>query len=129
MSHYYRDIQSNRTVQSWAAGLHMQVQLFSRAQWEHRNSVVHARNTKGRKIINEQKLQSRLEYQLNLGIRYLPVHLHHLVSYTVNEALRQPRSKMMSWLHHLETVRPYYEEAESREVNTQRIFIRHWLRT
>lgn len=129
MSHYYRDIQSNRTVQSWAAGLHTQLQLFSRAQWEHRNSVVHARNTKGRKIINEQKLQSRLEYQLNLGIRYLPVHLHHLVSYTVNEALKQPRSKMMSWLHHLETVRPYYEEAESREVNTQRIFIRHWLRT
>ena len=129
MSHYYREIKSNRTVDSWAAGLHMQMQLFSRAQWEHRNSVVHARNSKGRKVSNERKIQSRLEYQLNLGIRYLPVHLHHLVSYTVDEALRQPRSKMMSWLHHLETVRPFYEEAESREVNTQRIFIRHWLRT
>ena len=128
MTHYYREIKSNRNADSWAAGLHMQMQLFSRAQWNHRNSVVHARNSKGRKVANERKLQSRLEFQLNLGIRYLPVHLHHLVSYTVDEALRQPRSKMMSWLHHLETVRPYYEEAESREVNTQRIFIRHWLR-
>ena len=63
---------------------------FSRAQWGHRNSVVHAINEKERKVANERKIQSRLEYQLNLGIRYLPVHLHHLVSYTVDEAPRQP---------------------------------------
>lgn len=44
MSHYYREIKSNRNALSWAAGFHMQMQVFSRAQQQHRNSVVHARN-------------------------------------------------------------------------------------
>ena len=129
MQHYYREIGSQRTALSWAAGLHYQLQLFTRSQWDHRNLVVHARNAKGRKITSEQEIQSRLEYQLELGMRYLPTHLHQVMNYTIPEALQQPRSKMLSWLHHLETVRPFYEATESREVNTQRIFLRHWLRT
>ena len=128
MNHYYRGIKSNRTAKSWAAVLHLQMQKFARAQWEHRNSVVHARNAKGRKLTSEKDIKTRLEYQLNLGVRYLPVHLHHLANFNLAEALSQPRSKMLSWLHHLEVVRPFYEETETRHVNTQRIFFRHWLR-
>lgn len=129
MSHYYQEIKSSRSSQSWAAGLHMQLQLFSRAQWNHRNSVVHARNATGRKLTSENEISTRLQYQLDLGTRYLPTHLHHLANFSVAEALKEPRSKMLSWLHHLETVRPYYEATESREVNTQRFFyLRHWLR-
>ena len=75
-----------------------------------------------------KEIKTRLEYQLNLGVRYLPVQLHHLANFNLEEALSQPRSKMLSWLHHLEVVRPFYEEMETREVNTQRIFFRHWLR-
>ena len=129
MHHYFRDIGSHRTALSWAAGLHYQLQLFARSQWNHRNSVVHARNEKGRKITSEQEIQSWLEYQLGLGIQYLPTHLHHVMNYTIPEALQQSRSKMLTWLHHLETVRPFYEATESRGVNTQRIFMRHWLST
>ena len=129
MTHYYRDIGSNRTALSWAAGLHMQLQLFARSQWTHRNSVVHARNQQDRKITSEKKIVARLKYQLELGIQYLPPHLHNLAAFSVESALKEPRSKMLSWLHHLETVRPFYEAIESREVNTQRIFLRHWLRT
>ena len=129
MEQYYREIKSQRTSLSWAAGLHYQLQIFSRSQWNHRNAVVHARNEKGRKLTSEKEIQSRLEYQLQLGIRYLPPHLHHIMNFTITGALKQPRTKMLSWLHHLETVRPFYEASESREVNAQRIFLRHWLRT
>ena len=129
MLQYYREIGSNRSALSWTAGLHYQLQLFSRSQWDHRNAVVHARTAKGRKLTSEKEIQSRLEYQLGLGIQYLPTHLHHVMDFTVVGALQQPRSKMLSWLHHLETLRPFYEAAESREVNTQRILLRHWLRT
>ena len=128
MMHYYREIKSKRSASSWATGLHIQMQQFARAQWDHRNSVVHARNAKGRKLTSEKEIKTRLEYQLNLGVRYLPVHLHHLANFNLEEALSQPRSKMLSWLHHLEVVRPFYEEMETRDVNTQRIFFRHWLR-
>ena len=129
MTHYYREIGSNRTALSGATGLHMQLQLFKRSQWTHRNSVVHARNQQGRKITSEKKIAARLKYQLELGIQYLPPHLHNLAAFSVESALKEPRSKMLSWLHHLETVRSFYEPNESREVNTQRIFLRHWLRT
>ena len=129
MDQYYRDIKSQRSSLSWAAGLHYQLQLFSRSQWTHRNEIVHARNEKDRKLTSEKEIQSRLEFQLQLGIRYLPPHLHHIMDFTVAGALTQPRTKMLSWLHHLETVRPFYEATESREVNAQRTFLRHWLRT
>ena len=128
MEKHYRDTKSNRTSTSWAAGLHFQLQQFSRAQWEHRNSVVHARNAHGRKLTSEKDITKRLEYQLRMGIRFLPAHLHHLAHFDLTTALKEPRSKILSWLHHLEVVRPFYEEVESQEVNTQRIFFRHWLR-
>ena len=80
------------------------------------------------KITSENEIQARLEYQLSMGIRFLPAHLHHLANFNVADALNQPRSKMLAWLHHLEVVRPFYEETETREVNTQRILLRHWLR-
>ena len=128
MAHYYREIKSSRTASSWTAGLHFHMQKFARSQWDHRNSIVHARNAKGRKITSEKEIQARLEYQLSMGIRFLPAHLHHLASFNVADALTQPRSKMLAWLYHLEVVRPFYEETETREVNTQRIFLRHWLR-
>ena len=127
MGHYYRSIKSTRTALSWAAGLHLQLQLFAKSQWDHRNSVVHARNEKGRKLTSEREIAARLEHQLRLGIKFLPTHLHHLVAFTVESALKEPRSKMMTWLHHLELVRPFYEEKESQEINDQRIFFRHWL--
>ena len=49
MEHYYREIRSSRSASSWTAGLHFQLQKFARSQWDHMNSVVHARNAKGRK--------------------------------------------------------------------------------
>ena len=128
MTQHYHDIKSKRTAASWAAGLNIQLQHFSRSQWEHRNSVVHARNAQGRKLTSEKEITSRLEYQLRMGVRFLQVHLHHLANFNIKAALKEPRSKMLAWLHHLEVVRPFYEEVESQEVNTQRIFLRHWLR-
>lgn len=128
MAHYYREIQSSRTATSWAAGLHLNLQKYVRAQWDHRNSVVHARNSKGRKLTSEREIRTRLEYQLSTGIQYLPTHLHHLANFNLEKALSEPRSKLLAWLHHLEVVRPFYEETETREVDTQRIFFRHWLR-
>ena len=53
---YYCSIKSSRTALSWAAGLHLQLQLFAESQWEHRNSVVHTRNEKGRKLTLERDI-------------------------------------------------------------------------
>ena len=128
MAHHYREIKSSRTSLSWAAGLHVELQKFCRSQWDHRNSVVHARNEKGRKLTKEAEIRSRLEYQLQLGVRNLPPYLHHLANFDTDQAMTQPRTKMLSWLHHLELARPFYEEEETRETNSQRIFLRHWLR-
>ena len=128
MGHYYRLIKSTRTALSWAAGLHLQLQLFAKSQWDHRNSVVHARNEHGRKLTSERNIAARLEHQLRLGIKFLPTNLHHLVNFTVDSTLKEPRSKLITRLHHLELVRPFYEEKESQEINDQRIFFRHWLR-
>ena len=87
---------------SWAAGLYLQLQLFEKPQWEHRNSVVHARNEKGRKVTSERDIATRLDHQLRLGIRFLPAQVNNLVDFAVESALKEPRSKMLTWLHHLE---------------------------
>ena len=56
MGHYYRSIKPSRNALSWTAGLHLQLQLFTKSQWEHRNSVVHARNGQGRKLTSERDI-------------------------------------------------------------------------
>lgn len=127
MEEYYFDTENKRTGVSWSASLSNKIILFARDMWKLRNERKYAKDAFGRLLSDESKLYKRVAYQFDQAPRNLPSKDHHMIPQTMDILLKKSRPALLAWVHHLETVRPYFEEEYERLLTQQRVFIQNWL--
>ena len=127
MEKYYFDNGNKRIGVSWSASLSNKIILFARDMWKLRNERKYAKDAFGRLLSDESKLYKRVAYQFDQGPRNLPSKDHHMIPQTMDILLKKSRPALLAWVHHLETVRPYFEEEYERLLTQQRVFIQNWL--
>ena len=127
MSSYYDEIESSRTGRSWSAGLIKRIFEFAHLCWKDRNEHKYEKDAFGRLLADESKLLERVRFQISLGSQQLPAHLQHLVPESTDIVLRKSRTALLSWLHHMEMIRSFFDEMEDREQARQRTFLHAWL--
>jgi hypothetical protein len=117
---YYREIESTRSANKWAAGLVTTLLSMTHSQWTHRNSILHARDAHGLRLREGKELDTAISLQLQSGLDGLHPRDYHLIERGRDKVFRMTGSGKLSWLASIRIARETYRVQAAKDMDCMR---------
>jgi hypothetical protein len=117
---YYREIESTRSANKWAAGLVTTLLSMTHSQWTHRNSILHARDAHGLRLREGKELDTAISLQLQSGLDGLHPRDYHLIERGRDKVFRMTGSGKLSWLASIRIARETYRVQAAKDTDCMR---------
>jgi hypothetical protein len=126
-ANYYLSMDSPRSPHKWAAGLVTNLLTVTHAQWMHRCSVLHERDSQGLKLQEGRELLASVQQQFALGVDGLLTKDHHYIRRGWDCILALPAANKKAWLTGIILARQLYLDSEAGELHGMQQLMQQWL--
>ena len=126
-ANYYLSMDSPRSPHKWAVGLVTNLLTVTHAQWMHRCSVLHERDSQGLKLQEGRELLASVQQQFALGVDGLLTKDHHYIRRGWDCILALPAANKKAWLTGIILAHQLYMDSEASELHGMQQLIQQWL--